>query len=353
MSSLHRTGSIVARSPGTTPTVHRNLLGSHQNILLTAPEHSGRNDRLRRVRVHLRSGADGAALTITGSRAIRSAETAMTEGCRIVDLARLIHAELRLAGALAIWHYCPSDGYLCKARRHIKLIGRAQQVIKVHYVLSELGYSEDGQVALASRGRVRRYSSVGGSLAARRHTMDQLYLDHDPADDRSPVDGVDIDFDERVRRDSHAAALRDRLLLDDYAISPSDALLDAVQAHESDGRAVCSLLRHLAPAASERPRTINVPYIAQLSSQDFGLYQDLMSGFDAVDRHLAHYRLSQSERDRVRSRMEQIRSAVIAHKKTFRWRMRARFRASPDQRRRASQPGSTESARGGDDQQSQ
>ena len=264
MSTVHEAGSTVARLPRAAAAVGRDLLGSHQDTCLTAPEHSGRNDWLRRGRsVHLRSGADGAALTITGSTAIRSAETAMTEGCRIVDLARVVHAELRLAGALAIWHDCPSDGYLCKARRHIKLIGCAQQAIKVHYVLSELGYTEDRQVALASRGRVRRYRSVGGSLGARRHTMEQLYLDHDQVDDRPPVDEVDIHFDERVRRDSHAAALRKRLLLDDYAISPSDALLDVVQAHEGDGRAVCSLLSHLAPAASERPRTINVPYIEQ------------------------------------------------------------------------------------------
>ena len=284
---------------------------------------NGRSPRGRHAGLRFRAGGNG--LKVAGAAAIRPAETAMTEAWRIIDLARVVHADLRLAGALAANYHCPDGSFACRKCRRIKLVGRASQVVPVHFVLSRLGYGEDHRVAQASHGRVRRYKAVGGSPRARRRTIEQLHLGRLPTDDRPPVDEIDIHFDVGVRRGSYDATLRKRLDLYDYAISPSDALLDALRGHESDGRAVCTLLKHLGPAAAERARTINIPYVAQLCSADWELYQDLISGFDTVERRLGDYRLSREDCERVKARLRLIRSAVVAHKKTFGWHMRARL----------------------------
>ena len=89
-------------------------------------------------------------------------------------------------------------------------------------------------------------------------------------------------------RMDHDVDVRDRLDFDDYAISPVDALLAKLQIgkiNQKDVHDVIALVKDVplreADAEGELEISLDVGYLAEVCSQDWGLYHDITTNLDA------------------------------------------------------------------------
>ncbi len=142
-----------------------------------------------------------------------------------------------------------------------------------------------------------------------------LYLDG--------VNGRQIDiFIDRMRM-CHVIELADRLGGDDPCLTPADLLLSKLQVFEVNMKdlvdSIALLLDH--PIADHDDDAINASYLAQLLSQDWGLYRTLQL-------NTARIREAAKElpvpAETVNQRLDELWERAQAHPKSLKWRLRAK-----------------------------
>jgi hypothetical protein len=167
----------------------------------------------------------------------------------------------------------------------------------VQKLFESLGYEGD-----------RRFNTLNGHQRL-------LYLDG--------VNGRQIDiFIDRMKM-CHVIELADRLGGDDACLTPADLLLSKLQVFEVNMKdlvdSIALLLDH--PIADHDDDAINAAYLAQLLSQDWGLYRTLQL-------NTARVRDAAKEMpvpaDTVNQRLDQLWDRVEAHPKSLKWRLRAK-----------------------------
>ena len=139
------------------------------------------------------------------------------------------------------------------------------------------------------------------------------------------VDHVDIFLD--VMRMDHDIDVGGRLDIDDYAISPADALIAKLQIgriNQKDVHDVIALLKDVPLRDIDDDASLDLPYFAEVCSRDWGLYQDITTNLDVVLAMVDDYGLSEEELARVHGRLAAIKEAVRTKAKSLRWRLRAR-----------------------------
>jgi len=139
------------------------------------------------------------------------------------------------------------------------------------------------------------------------------------------VDHVDLFMD--VMRMDHDLDVRDRLLVDDYAISPADAFIGKLQIgrlNAKDAHDVIALLKDVPLRQVDDETSVCVPYVAETCAGDWGLCQDVLVNIDAVLRMVDDYDLTEEEAARVYGRLAALREAIEAEEKSVGWRLRAR-----------------------------
>jgi hypothetical protein len=131
---------------------------------------------------------------------------------------------------------------------------------------------------------------------------------------------VDVFID--VIRMSHVIDMRGRLGHDGPCASPSDLMLSKLQIFEVNRKDLVDLVALLLdhPVRSNDDEAIDANYVARLASEDWGLYRTLQINIEKL-RHTVDE--LDVDRQAVGSRLDEVWSAVEAHPKGMKWKMRA------------------------------
>jgi Fic family protein len=251
------------------------------------------------------------------------AERHMAEAMALIDEARRYGVQVRLMGGLAVRRYCTDLDFMDREYSDIDLVGLSVQNRELHEVFTRLGYTENRAVTEATGAGQLQYVKVevledaGGAY--------RIGAEHGDDGPAPLVDHVDLFMD--VMRMDHDLDVRDRLLVDDYAISPADAFIGKLQIgriNEKDAHDVIALLKDVPLRQADDETSICLPYVADTCAGDWGLCQDVLANIDVVLAMVDDYDLDEQEMARVYGRLVALREAIEAEEKSVGWRLRAR-----------------------------
>jgi hypothetical protein len=240
----------------------------------------------------------------------KPAERHMAEAMTLIDEARRFGVQVRLMGGLAVRRYCTDLAFMDREYSDVDLVGLSLQNRGLHEVFGRLGYAENRVVTEATGAGQLQYVKTQALEGA----GDDLLVDH-----------VDVFLD--VMRMDHDLDVRERLLIDDYAISPADAFIGKLQIGRlnlKDAHDVIALVKDVPLRDADDEHSLCVPYIAATCAADWGLCEDVLVNIDKVLVLLPDFELDEEERARVQRRLRAIREAVDAADKPVGWRLRAR-----------------------------
>ncbi|MBU7034950.1 MAG: hypothetical protein HXS49_07155, partial [Theionarchaea archaeon] len=182
----------------------------------------------------------------------------------------------------------------------IDMVGLSKEKSKITTLFSGLGYMADERFnALHGHKRLKFEETTYN-----RHV--DVFLDH-------------FDMD-------HDWDLSSRLKIEKYTLPLSDLLLTKLQIcriNEKDIQDIVTLLKDCAIGEEDAPHTINVEYMAEKCSQDWGLYEAVLDNLKNVSTLLGSYGLSEEDKTLVEKRLKLLAKNLISHEKTARWRMRS------------------------------
>ena len=234
------------------------------------------------------------------------------EALRIIDKAQNQNIVMRLMGGFAIRLHCPKFDYLYdklqrKPALDLDLITYSRFRPQIKKLFVELGYASMASMALMfDTGRNR-----------------QVYTDE--ANNRA----VDIFFD-RLEM-CHAIDFKNRLELDSPTITLSDLLLQKAQIvkiNEKDVKDIMILLREHSVGETEK-ETVNVRYIADLLSSDWGFYYTVTANLRKVQELLSQYEaLAKVDLQDIKSKIDELLKAIENEPKSLKWKIRAKIGTS-------------------------
>ena len=267
------------------------------------------------------AGDSGTVLkSVPGQRTgpVRRADKVMAEAMAIIDAAREQGVQLRLTGGLAVRRFCTDLDFMDREYSDIDVVGLSSQFKDLHTVFAGLGYAENRYVTQATDAEQLQYVKAETLVAPPGQS--------DEAPHEAPiVDHVDIFLD--IMRMDHDVEIRERLDIDDYAISPVDALIAKLQIgkiNQKDVHDVIALLKDVPLYDADGGAIIDVAYLADTCAGDWGLYHDITTNLDVVLAMVDDYGLSQADLERVCERLASIKESVEHEAKPIGWRLRAR-----------------------------
>jgi len=232
----------------------------------------------------------------------RPLEDTIAEAERIAVAASAQNVRVKLLGGAGIHLHSPSAHHAPLRRKYGDL----------DYVIS----TRDRKAALAF------FPSLGYEANERFNLMQgdrRLYF-------FDATNGKQVDVFIDVIRMSHVIDLRGRLAHNGPCASPSDLLLSKLQIYEINRKDLVDLTALLldhpiaAPKDKEIDEAIDPAYIARLGCEDWGLCRTLQINMEKL-RHTVDE--LDVDRDLVRSRLDELWTAVEAQPKPLKWRMRA------------------------------
>ena len=251
----------------------------------------------------------------------RRADLLMAEAMDIIDAARLQGVQLRLIGGLAVRRHCVDLAFMDREYSDIDLVGLSSQSRELHEVLVGKGYTENRYVTQSTDAGQLQYLKT----EALEEAAAQAHAGGDQAGREPPlVDHLDIFMD--VMRMDHDVDVRGRLDIDEYAISPVDALIAKLQIgkiNQKDVHDVIALVKDVPLGEVDDDLSIDVPYLADVCSRSWGLYHDISDNLAVVIARLDDYGLSEEELARAYGRLAGMQEAIAEESKTLRWRLRA------------------------------
>ena len=205
----------------------------------------------------------------------KPAERHMAEAMALIDEARRWGVQVRLMGGLAVRRYCTDLGFMDREYSDIDLVGLSVQNRELHEVFTRLGYAENRAVTEATgAGQLQYVKTEVLEGAGGAYRIGAGHGDDRPA---PLVDHVDLFMD--VMRMDHDLDVRDRLLVDDYAISPADAFIGKLQIgrlNAKDAHDVIALLKDVPLRQADDETSLCLPYVAETCASDWGLCQDVL-----------------------------------------------------------------------------
>jgi len=227
------------------------------------------------------------------------------------ELKRIIEASdkagilLRVIGSLAFQLHCPQFGYLQEAMRRaytdIDFAAYRRQTKEIQELMAALGYSENREVFIVSEGQ----RAIFGKPEMGLH-IDVFY--------------EKLDFCHTIHWDG-------RLEVDRPSIPLAEMLLEKMQIVQINEKDVIDtimlLLEH--PLGNNDNETINMKYIAELCSSDWGLWRTVTMNLDKV-RQLAqgYEQLEAEQKAIIDTQIETALARLDQEPKSLAWRLRAR-----------------------------
>jgi Fic family protein len=253
----------------------------------------------------------------------RRADRLMAEAMDTIDAARAQGVQLRLTGGLAVRRYCTDLDFMDREYSDIDFVGVADQKKEIHAVFESLGYTENVYVTQSTASGQLQYiknEALEGMKAEAEATAAGRVSSYEPP----LVDHIDIFLD--VMRMDHDLDVRERLEIDDYAISPADAFIAKMQIgkiNQKDVHDVVALVKDVPLRDVDDDASIDLLYIAEVCSHDWGLYRDITANLDIALAMAGDYGLTEAQQDRVYARLAAIKESVESAGKSLRWRLRA------------------------------
>ena len=223
---------------------------------------------------------------------------------RIIDLADKQNVILRLFGGLAIRFHCPSATHRSLERKYadIDFMGLSKQARSIKKLFLDLGY--------APREVFNAYYG------------DQRLIFNDLTNERR----IDIFLD--VFKMCHKFDFRDRLTLNKLTIPLADLLatkLQVVHITEREYRDIIALVHDHEIGDSDEPEMINGLHLAQLCSEDWGIYKTLSTNIGFILAALKEFQLDSEYESVARKHLEELSSRIENIPKTTGWKIRARI----------------------------
>ena len=253
----------------------------------------------------------------------RRADRLMTEAMDTIDTARAQGVQLRLTGGLAVRRYCSDLDFMDREYSDIDFIGLSDQKKEIHAVFESLDYTENRYVTQSTDSGQLQYIK-NEALEGMKVEAQAVAQDVPAAYEPPLVDHVDIFLD--VMRMDHDLDVRERLEIDDYAISPADAFIAKMQIgkiNQKDVHDVVALVKDVPLRDVDDDASIDLLYIAEVCSHDWGLYRDITANLDIALAMVDDYGLTDAQQDRVYARLAAIKESVESAGKSLRWRLRA------------------------------
>lgn len=212
---------------------------------------------------------------------------------------------LRVIGALAFQMHCPKYGYLQhalgRAYTDIDFAAYARQSKEIQKMMGALGYHENHEVFIVSEG--------------------------DRAIFEKPEVGLHVDVFYEKLDFCHVIRWEGRLEVDSPSIPLAELLLEKMQIVQINEKDVIDtimlLLEH--PLGDHDQETINIQRIAELCSNDWGLWRTTTMNLAKV-RVLAqgYGQLTAEQKTEVDSQVKTALDRLDQEPKTLAWRLRAR-----------------------------
>jgi Fic family protein len=260
---------------------------------------------------------------VQAQKPLRRADRLMAEAMDTIDAARSAGVQLRLTGGLAVRRYCTDLDFMDREYSDIDYIGLSDQKKEIHTVFEGLDYTENRYVTQSTDAGQLQYfknEALEGMKAEAQAAAAGLTHQYEPP----LVDHVDIFLD--VMRMDHDLDVRERLEIDDYAISPADAFIAKMQIgkiNQKDVHDVIALVKDVPLRDVDDDTSLDLLYIAQVCSKDWGLYRDITTNLDIALAMVDDYGLTEGQQDRVYARLAAIKESVESAGKSLRWRLRA------------------------------
>ena len=224
----------------------------------------------------------------------------LEEATRIVDAASQKGISLRLLGGLATRMHCEIIDFCERDYSDIDMVGLSKEKQKIIHVFEELGYEADERFnALHGHKRLLFEEHVNN-----RHI--DVFLDH-------------FDMD-------HDWDLSPRLTVEEYTLPLSDLLLMKLQIckiNEKDVKDIITMVKDSEIGEEDTSNVINLEYIAEKCSDDWGLYESVLENIETVVAMLDQYTLTGEEKALVYNRLKELTRMLIHHEKTAKWKMRS------------------------------
>jgi hypothetical protein len=225
----------------------------------------------------------------------------------LVDMGAQRGVMLRLLGSLgARAHSRESAALLDTLGREpthdIDFMGYSSQQIQATRMFRELGYEPDPSVAFSQEYGIQRliFHKPNEQLMA------EVFLD--------------------VLRMAHTLDFRGRLELDSPSVSLVDLLLSKLQIQQITEKDIKDMIALLAEHAlgSGGQEVIDVPYLLELTSQQWGLYYTARTNLSIVsDWAERTSQLDLNTRQQVREKVSELIRQMDAAPKSLRWRLRS------------------------------
>jgi hypothetical protein len=223
------------------------------------------------------------------------------EAERIVRTAENDGITLRLIGGLAIQFHCHGQHSAHLREYHdIDVFGLGKQRRRILSVFKKLGYSPN-----------REFNMLYGDTR-----LQFINNEHHK--------NVDV-FLEKFRME-HTLGLAQRLRLDDMTIPITDLLLTKLQnvkLEEKDAKDIIAILEDHDLGHIDDRETLNVDYVADLCSRDWGLYKTVTDNLEKLREFIGKDAASVTGSKELTMKLGAIHNSLINIKKGLRWRVRS------------------------------
>jgi hypothetical protein len=215
---------------------------------------------------------------------------------------------LRILGSVAYRLQCPQNQHLFdgmeRALTDVDVAALKQQNEEIRRFMKGRGYQAEEGVYVASEGS--------------RH----VYL--------HPTTNLNVDVFADELHFCHRIPLKDRLLIDHPTISTTDLLLEKMQIVEINLKdfkdTAVLLLEHQIGSAQDSSKHIDVDYVARIMATDWGFYHTFTTNLGRVTEFAAALAgIGEAGSSTIRSRVEELLTAIEAAPKSMRWKIRAKI----------------------------
>ena len=214
---------------------------------------------------------------------------------------------LRILGSIAYRLQCPQHlhlfGEMQRALTDVDFAAEKKQNQPIREFFINKGYVPDEGVYMASEGS--------------RH----IYL--------HPETNLNIDVFSDELFFCHRIPFVGRLTLDSPTICTTDLLLEKMQIVEINLKdfkdTIVLLLEHdLGRPGAKNGKTIDTDYIGSLMASDWGFYYTFTTNLNRVKDHLDQFdALPESDKEVIRSRIDELINLIEASPKSLKWKLRA------------------------------
>ncbi|MGB6906100.1 MAG: hypothetical protein WBE04_03140 [Methyloceanibacter sp.] len=214
---------------------------------------------------------------------------------------------LRILGSIAYRLQCPNNLHLFEDTKRVltdvDFGAEKKQNKAIREFLTARGYVADEGIYMASEGA--------------RHA----YLHEDT--------GLNVDVFADELYFCHRVPFKNRLDLDSPTICTTDLLLEKMQIVEINLKdfkdTIVLMLEHPLSHREPGPKSIDTSYIVDMMRRDWGFYHTFITNLKQVPDFFTEFAtIGKQEHDVIRSRIEDLITAIETAPKTLGWKMRAK-----------------------------